>query len=556
MPSKLGVHIVQGARNGYGHIYLKGAHEAGAPVPLVKSIDDYAPLEEAKATDPKTVTIFRTFREKDTPEGNFTGDPVAVAQAWMQRQMQHWQPGRADYFEPINEPDPATLEGYRWLNDFSMECMRIAEPAGFKLCLYNFAAGVPEVHEFRELLPSLRRARDHGHVLGLHEYGLGETGSMRDSAGGTTLRYRLFYDEVLKPAGLSDLKIFITEAAPRGGHHFEPGTFLDDVLWYDSEVRQDPYVIGVALFTLGDWAHSIHGSNFQDALPAITDHFRQVALAPDPRFEDIKPEQPPSEPPVVVVEGRPAEDEPAGEPGGEGETEGVPAGELFTPGGTVPLPGGIGPERFQAAPPWLLVIAGPSGVGKDTVTRELLRRNPTIHRAKTYTTRPPRPGEAEAGQYVFISREEFEARFASGEIMERTEVYGTGHLYGMPANLLSAAPPGKRFVLVEVDVNGKDFLVERFPGRCINIFITAPPDVLRQRIISRAHGEDPDPHDLEARLAKAREHMRRAVSFDYLIINDEGRLTETVTEIEAILMAERLRIRPGLDLERAFFTEA
>ena len=202
----------------------------------------------------------------------------------------------------------------------------------------------------------------------------------------------------------------------------------------------------------------------------------------------------------------------------------------------------------------LLVIAGPSGVGKDTVTRALLDRNPLVFRAKTYTTRKPRAGEREAGQYYFVSRAEFEAKYATGEIMERTEVYGTGDLYGMPADLLSAAPGDKAFVLAEVDVNGKDFLVERFPGQCVTVFLTAPPHVLRQRIISRAQEEGRAPQDLEARLEKAREHMRRAATFDYLVINEEGQLEATIAAIEAIVLAERLRMPPDLDLERAFFS--
>jgi guanylate kinase len=216
----------------------------------------------------------------------------------------------------------------------------------------------------------------------------------------------------------------------------------------------------------------------------------------------------------------------------------------------------IGPDRLSTAPrKRLLVIAGPSGVGKATVTRELLRRNPLIHRARTFTTRSPRPGELEAGQYYFVSREEFEAKFATGEIMERTEVYGTGDLYGMPANLLTSAPPDKPFVLAEVDANGKDFLEERFPEQCVSIFITAPPHLLRQRIINRARAEGRAPQALAARLEKAREHIRRAATFDYLVINEEGRLEETVVQIEAIILAERLRVPPGLDLESAFFRD-
>ncbi|MBN1285538.1 MAG: guanylate kinase [Anaerolineae bacterium] len=219
------------------------------------------------------------------------------------------------------------------------------------------------------------------------------------------------------------------------------------------------------------------------------------------------------------------------------------------------MPDLIGPEQVTPPRKRLLVLAGPSGVGKASITQALLKR-PFIHRAMTYTTRPPRPGEAEAGQYHFVSRAEFETKFASGEIMERAEVYGTGHFYGMPANLLSAAPPGKLFVLAEVDVNGADFLRVRFPGACVSVFITAPPADLHRRIVSRARSEGRAPEDLEARLEKARDHMRRAKDFDYVVFNEEGRLEQAVAHVEAIITAERLRVPPDMDLERAFFAGA
>lgn len=214
----------------------------------------------------------------------------------------------------------------------------------------------------------------------------------------------------------------------------------------------------------------------------------------------------------------------------------------------------IGPEQVSAPRKRLLVIVGPSGVGKASITQALVD-NPLIHRAQTYTTRPPRPGEEEVGQYRFVSREEFEEKYESGDIMERAEVYGTGHLYGMPADLLESAPEAKPFVLAEVDVQGAEFLRKRFPDKCVQIFITAPPADLRKRIVNRARAGGRDPQDLNARLEKAREHMRRAKEFDYLVFNEEGRLDEAIAHTEAIITAERLRVPPNLDLEEAFFSE-
>jgi len=180
----------------------------------------------------------------------------------MVRLLPHWWQRPADFYEPINEPDPDSLGGYKWLNAFMRTCVEIANGEGIKLALYSFATGVPEIDEFAELLPSLQLARDTGHVLALHEYGL--TGSMREAGSWLTARYREYYNQLLVPKGLGDLPLIVTEAAPRGGHNW--GDFVEefvaDVGWYDVELMRDPYVIGAALFTLGNWANA----NFANAL--------------------------------------------------------------------------------------------------------------------------------------------------------------------------------------------------------------------------------------------------------------------------------------------------
>ncbi|MCZ7546436.1 MAG: hypothetical protein M5R40_24215 [Anaerolineae bacterium] len=261
MPSKIGVHIKGPHRVGYGE-YLASACKDGTPVPLVKSVDDEGAfidvrkaLEDAEDVaypdnaSGRTVTIFRSCKEPDwdTPANNFRGNPELVAREWMGRQVQHWEGVQADYFEVMNEPDPEFTLGeeqsYQWLNRCVLECMRFADERGLKVCIYNFSAGVPEPHEFEVLLPSLYYARNHGHVLGLHEYST--EGGLRNGEGrGTVLRFRMYYNDILIPRGLGDLPLFITEAGPNGGHSWDRDLgadgFLDDVRWYDSHLRQYP----------------------------------------------------------------------------------------------------------------------------------------------------------------------------------------------------------------------------------------------------------------------------------------------------------------------------
>jgi guanylate kinase len=200
----------------------------------------------------------------------------------------------------------------------------------------------------------------------------------------------------------------------------------------------------------------------------------------------------------------------------------------------------------------LFVLSGPSGVGKRSVIEALLCDIPILHRVTTYTTRDPRPGEAHGDQYYFISREEFLKKRAGGGIMEESNVYGTGTLYGMPSDFLDRVPPEKHLVIAEVDVRGMAYLKEHYPN-CVAIFFSAPLSELRDRIVNREGDVSGD--ELRARLETARDHMRAGINFDYVVLNEEGRLDETIEQVKAIIRAERLRVRHELDLVSIFDSE-
>lgn len=206
-------------------------------------------------------------------------------------------------------------------------------------------------------------------------------------------------------------------------------------------------------------------------------------------------------------------------------------------------------------PKQLFVLAGPSGVGKYTITKRLLKNHPAMYRVTTFTTRPPRPHEVDGDQYHFITPEEFRRKSEAGELLEPAgqDVYGEGYLYSMPANLMTDVPEGKHLILAEVDIHGTALLKKLYPD-CVTIFVTAPPADLLERIRQRAD-EHMDANSLSRRLETAREHIRAARNFDYIVFNDDD-LDSTVAAVGAIISAERMRVRPGLDLEAMLPAEA
>jgi guanylate kinase len=211
-------------------------------------------------------------------------------------------------------------------------------------------------------------------------------------------------------------------------------------------------------------------------------------------------------------------------------------------------------QNRGALPLLLVVIAGPSGVGKNTIIRELLANHSDVmDRVRTYTTRPPREGEIEGEQYHFVSFDEFRRLAKAGALMEADEdiaghpVYGTDDLYSMPTDIYTEVAPGKHVVIAEVDVVGADRLREHYP-ECVTIFVTAPVPELMRRIRNR-RDETMDEAEFEQRMAIARQQIREAKKFDYLVFNRRDQMCDTLEQIETIIQAERMRMRNGLTLD-------
>ena len=184
----------------------------------------------------------------------------------------------------------------------------------------------------------------------------------------------------------------------------------------------------------------------------------------------------------------------------------------------------------------LVVISGPSGVGKDSVLDELERRGHHFHRVITCTTRAPREGERDGIDYHFVSAAEFDALIARDGLLEHAEVYG--QRYGVPRAQVEEQLAAGNDVVVRTDVQGAASIRQLMPD-AVRIFL-APPSLEDLETRLRERGAD-DGERIERRLAAARGEMARSGEFEYVVVNQPGRLDDAADRIEEILDAARLR---------------
>jgi guanylate kinase len=189
--------------------------------------------------------------------------------------------------------------------------------------------------------------------------------------------------------------------------------------------------------------------------------------------------------------------------------------------------------------PLLIVISGPSGVGKDSVLQRMKERGLPFHFVVTATTRPQRPEEREGIDYIFVGREEFADMIEKGELMEYALVYSD--YKGIPKAQVRKALASGKDVVMRVDVQGAA-TVRKISPEAILIFLTTSSE---QELVDRLEKRDTESsEDLKLRIATARQEFKRIDEFDYIVVNRDSHLDETVDTITAIIDAEHHRVQP------------
>jgi guanylate kinase len=178
------------------------------------------------------------------------------------------------------------------------------------------------------------------------------------------------------------------------------------------------------------------------------------------------------------------------------------------------------------------VIAGPSGVGKGTVVKRLLERDPNLHLSISATTRARRPTERDGVDYHFVTDEHFDQLAASGSLLEWAEVFG--HRSGTPAAAVQEALDAGHDVVLEIDVQGAGQVRERVPEAVL--ILLAPPSMAELERRLRTRGTE-DEDKLALRLATAAEELEQASRFDHVVVNDD--LERATAQVEAIIQGSR-----------------
>lgn len=196
----------------------------------------------------------------------------------------------------------------------------------------------------------------------------------------------------------------------------------------------------------------------------------------------------------------------------------------------------------------MIVISGPAGSGKGTVNAHLLATGEFVYSVSA-TTRAPRPGEIDGVNYHYITKEEFLRRIESGDMLEYTEY--CGNFYGTPKKEAEEVLASGKNLILEIEVEGARNVKERYPEAVLILLL--PPSFAVQEARLRGRATETEEKILE-RLARTKEELAFADTYDYIVYNHDGRDREAAEEIQAILQAERATLRRNAGVAERYFS--
>ena len=195
-------------------------------------------------------------------------------------------------------------------------------------------------------------------------------------------------------------------------------------------------------------------------------------------------------------------------------------------------------EAYNNLFPLLVILSGPSGVGKDTVLIRMKQLKCPFHYVVTATTRPRRESEIDDREYHFLSREKFQEMIRQDEFIEWANVYG--YYYGVPKEEMRQALREGKDIIVKVDVQGTETIKKKLP-QAIAIFLKPPSmENLEQRLRGRS-SESSD--NMNIRLKKAKDEIQKSAFFDYVVTNYQDEVDKVISRIQDIVDDEKQKGR-------------
>lgn len=199
----------------------------------------------------------------------------------------------------------------------------------------------------------------------------------------------------------------------------------------------------------------------------------------------------------------------------------------------------INEAKLKTGNPLVIVVSGPSGVGKDTILNQMKKRKYPFTFITTVTTRKPRVNEKDGVDYHFITVDEYQELLAKSGLLESANVYG--NWYGVPREPVKKALESGNDTIIKVDIQGAANIKKVIP-EAVFIFIMPPsPEELVKRLTGRS---TESASDLELRMKTAEEEMRQVHIFDYIVTNQCDGIENAIQDILCIVAAEKCRVKP------------